>query len=198
VVPLKLRKGNDRMGTAGDSSTDLERLSDLIRQRNENEVEITRIIGRPAQIGHIGEYLAAAIFNIALEDSANTAGFDGRFQECPFAGKTVNVKMYGKRESLLDINPDHVPDFFLVFTGPASVAASSRNQTRPWIVAEVFLFSGPPLVARLRDRGVKIGIATSVRQADWDAARIYPAHPEAPLSITPDQEQTLGLFEFNS
>ena len=35
------------MSIGGVSFTGLERLSDLIRQRNENEVEITRIIGRP-------------------------------------------------------------------------------------------------------------------------------------------------------
>ena len=45
---------------------DLERLALLVRQRNEVEVEITRIIGRPAQIGQIGEYIAAKVFRIAM------------------------------------------------------------------------------------------------------------------------------------
>ncbi len=194
MVSLELRKGKGTMGIGGNSFTGLERLSDLIRQRNENEVEITRIIGRPAQIGHVGEYLASAIFNIVLEESATTAGYDGRFLEGPFAGETVNVKMYSKRESILDINPDHVPDFFLVFTGPTAPAESSRGKIRPWIVKEVFLFCAPPLVERLRKRGVKIGIATSVQQAEWEAARIYPSDQKAPLYITPEQERMLGLF----
>ena len=97
-------------------------------------------------------------------------------------------------ESILDINPNHVPDFFLVFTGPKVPAGSSRGKTRPWIVEEVFLFGAPPLVERLRKRGVKIGIATSVRQAEWEAARIYPGDQNAPLYITPEQERMLGLF----
>lgn len=183
------------MTATGDHSiTALERLAALLRQRNETEVEITRIIGRPAQIGHIGEFLAAAIFEIELEGSATTTGHDGRFRDGPFAGKTVNVKFYGRREGLLDINLNHVPEYFLVLAGPAGAAVSSRNQTRPWIVSEVFLFAGPPLIDRLRARGVRIGIATSVRQSEWDAARIYPASPDAPLPITPQQERALALF----
>ncbi len=81
MASLELRKGKGTMGIGGNPFTGLERLSDLIRQRNENEVEITHIIGRPAQIGHVGEYLASAIFNIALEESATTPGYDGRFVE---------------------------------------------------------------------------------------------------------------------
>ena len=62
------------MAAESTKTSDLERLAELIHQRNENEIEVTRIIGRPAQIGHVGEYLASAIFNIALEVSATTAG----------------------------------------------------------------------------------------------------------------------------
>ena len=186
------------MAIGANTSTDLERLADLIHQRNENEVEITRIIGRPAQIGHVGEYLASAVFNITLEVSATTAGHDGRFRDGPYAGKTVNVKMYGKRESILDINPDHVPDFFLVFTGPKTPPESSRGKTRPWVVNEVYLFSAAPLVERLRERGVKVGIATRVRQTEWETARIYPSHQNTPLCITPEQERMLGLFTSRS
>ena len=35
------------------SARDVELLAHLIHDRNATEVEITRIIGRPAQIGHI-------------------------------------------------------------------------------------------------------------------------------------------------
>ena len=182
----------------GKSFAVLERLSNLIRQRNENEVKIARIIGRPAQIGHVGEYLASAIFNIALEESATTPGYDGRFVEGPLAGKTVNVKTYGKREGILDINSGHLPDFFLVFTGSKSPPENSRGKTRPWIIDEVFLFCASSLVERLRERGVKIGIATSVRQAVWEASRIYPDNPNAPLNVTPEQEKMLDLFSSRS
>ncbi len=65
---------------------DLRKLADLIRQRNDLEVEITRIIQRPAQVGHIGEFIAAKVFGIALAFSASEKGSDGRFEEGPFKG----------------------------------------------------------------------------------------------------------------
>ena len=48
---------------------DLQRLAGLLRARNANEAEITQVIGRPAQLGHIGEYIAGQIFDVALEQS---------------------------------------------------------------------------------------------------------------------------------
>ena len=77
----------------------------MIRQRSEVEVAITRIIGRPAQIGHIGEYIAAKVFRIALAPSASEKGYDGRFEDGPPQGRTVNIKWYAKREGVLDIEP---------------------------------------------------------------------------------------------
>ncbi len=71
--------------------TDIEQLAELVRARNANEVAISRIIGRPAQIGHIGEYIASKIFGIELEDSAVHPGSDGRFIDGPLAGKSVNI-----------------------------------------------------------------------------------------------------------
>lgn len=69
----------------------LERLADLIWQRNVIEVEITKITGRPASLGGIGEYLAAQIFRISLVTSANQKGIDGHFQEGALRGATVNI-----------------------------------------------------------------------------------------------------------
>ena len=63
----------------------LERLADLIRERNANEVAITGIVGRPAQLGHIGEYIASRIFDIELEQDAAHRGSDGQFRSGPFA-----------------------------------------------------------------------------------------------------------------
>jgi hypothetical protein len=71
---------------------DLEKLARLIRRRNEVEEEITRIIRRPAQIGHIGEYIAALVFRIALAASASKTGYDGYFEKGPLKGRTVNIK----------------------------------------------------------------------------------------------------------
>lgn len=177
-----------------DSISDLQRLASLIRVRNANEVEITRIIDRPAQIGHVGEYIASRIFDIALEDSAVHPGSDGRFGSGPFAGRSVNIKMYGKREGLLDIHPAYVPDFYLVLTGPRATTMTSRGTPRPWSVNEVFLFEAVPLIRRLRVRGVKLGVATSVAAAEWEAARVWPDSPDAPLQLTEVQQARLLAF----
>ena len=50
--------------------SDLQSLAALIRARNAIEIPITQIIGRPSQLGHIGEFIASRIFDIALEESA--------------------------------------------------------------------------------------------------------------------------------
>ena len=44
------------------------------------------IVGRPALIGHVGEYIASRVFGIALEHSAANKGYDGRFTDGPLAG----------------------------------------------------------------------------------------------------------------
>jgi len=49
---------------------ELKRLAELIRKKNEIEREITRIINRPALIGHVGEFMASKIFDIELAESA--------------------------------------------------------------------------------------------------------------------------------
>lgn len=48
----------------------------------------------------------------------------------------------------------------------------------------VLLFDAPALVARLRERGVRIGIATSGRAAGWDAARVYRPSANAPVPLS--------------
>ena len=52
------------MNSTGDG--DLQRLAELIRARNATKVEITSIIHRPAQIGHIGEYIASIFLSIKI------------------------------------------------------------------------------------------------------------------------------------
>lgn len=54
-------------------------LAGLIEQRNEIVGKITALIARPAQIGHIGEYIASKIFDIKLQDSASAKSIDGYF-----------------------------------------------------------------------------------------------------------------------
>jgi len=179
--------------------TDLSQLAKLIRERNANEVAITAIIRRPALPGHIGEYIASRIFDIALEP-ANNPAIDGRFRSGPLAQKSVDIKMYAKRDGVLDINPMAPPDFYLVLAGPKATAASSRGATRPWGIKEVFLFEACPLIGRLRERKVKIGTATSVTQDEWKRARILPSSDSGPsdapkFRISETQQTLLRLFD---
>jgi hypothetical protein len=88
----------------------LQQLAQLLMERNVLDARISTIIGRPAQLGHIGEYLAAAIFDLALHESATHRGSDGHFRSGPLAGRSVNVKWYPKLEGVLDINQVHSPD----------------------------------------------------------------------------------------
>lgn len=110
----------------------LTRLSTLIRERNRVATEIAAVIGRPAHPGHLGEFLAAQIFDIALERSATVKGIDGRFRTGALAGHSVNVKFYPCNAGLLDINPTAVPACYLVLAGPWTAAVSSRGTTAPW------------------------------------------------------------------
>ena len=172
----------------------LERLASLIRQRNHIDAEIAATIGRPAHPGHVGEFVAAAIFDIELLEAATHRGADGHFTHGPLAGRSVNIKKYSLDQGLLDIRLDALPDFFLVLTGARTPAASSRGTTQPWTIEAVYLLEAVPLVAQLTERGVNIGVATRVRRHVWDDAEIYPSPTNGTLRLTPEQHSMIGLF----
>ncbi len=166
-------------------------MASLLARRNAIDEQIAALIGRPALRGPVGEWIAHKIFGVTLAKSGVQEGFGGWFAGGPLAGKTVNVKWYGKPEGLLDINPDGVPDCYLVMTGPKAVARTSWGQTRAWVITEVFLFDAPALVKGL----TRLGVAASVRQHKWEAARVYPvAAPTTLLTLTDAQREALKLF----
>lgn len=173
---------------------ELERVAELVRTRNSIDAEIGQITGRPVVTGHLGEWIASKIFDIRLESSAVSKAIDGTFTTGPLAGKTVNVKWYGKHESLLDMSDDPRLDYYLVMTGPKSPAISSRGGTRPLLITQVFLFDAAALLAALRERGVKIGVASSIRSMHWEAAEIFPRQNSGVLALTDEQRDALGLF----
>lgn len=177
-----------------DRKGSLERLAELIRQRNAHEEAITRIIGRPAQIGHLGEYIASAVFDITLSDSATEKAIDGAFTYGPLAGRTVNIKWYAKDEGIIDLNLGTTPDYYLVLVGPRASAMSSKGATRPWLINSVYLFAAATLHEALRTRGVKLGVATSVHRALWDDAKIFPEQRNPLQPISADQRRLLLLF----
>ncbi|MDD5371581.1 MAG: hypothetical protein PHQ40_21080 [Anaerolineaceae bacterium] len=173
---------------------DIEKLADLIRRKNAIDHEISRIIARPAQIGHVGEYIASLVFDIQLCESASHRAIDGFFRTGPLSGKSVNVKWYGKQESLLDITPEALPDYYLVMTGPHSVAMTSRGGVRPWTIDHVFLFEAAELLSRVQSRKVKVGVATSIPQTWWLEAEIYPLNNSMVLRLNEQQIRALSLF----
>lgn len=172
----------------------LARLADLLTARNSIDDAISRIIGRPALIGHLGEYIASAIFDIELHKSATQKGSDGVFRSGKLEGRSVNIKWNPKHEGFLDLNPTAVPDFYLVMAGPKSQAASSRGGTRPFKICSVFLFDSKALMEKLQGAGVKIGVATSLRKELWDSAEVYPRHKNSALDLSEEQRRNLELF----
>ena len=178
------------------SYKDLEKLAELIKRRNRIEIDnkIAGIINRPAERGHVGEFIASRIFDIELERSATHKGFDGYFRSGNLAGKTVNIKWYGKNERVLDINENAVPDYYLVMTGEHSPPESSKGMERPWVILYVYLFNAKKLIEELKRAGVKIGVATSVRKKLWDEAEIYPEQRNKELILTGKQRELLRLF----
>jgi len=173
---------------------DLTRLAQLVQTRNQVASDIASLIGRPAMVGHVGEYIAARIFHIALEASARQKSIDGRFTDGPLQGRSANIKWCGEQKGLLNITAASLPDYYLVMAGPRAPPASSRGAMRPWLITSVHLFDAHALVSALRGRGVKIGIATSVRQQMWDEAEIHPVARNRALVLSPEQHRLLDLF----
>jgi hypothetical protein len=180
--------------TKAQDAQDLVQLSTLIHQRNQTQQAITRITGRPASICHLGEYIAAAIFDIDLVASASHKRLDGYFTRGPLAERSVNIKWYARQEGILDITPDALPDIYLVLAGPRTNATRAHGATHPWLIEAVYCFDAVQLVAALRASGVRIGIATSVRDALWQQAQVYPEARSGQLQLTTAQRILLALF----
>jgi hypothetical protein len=176
---------------------ELVQLADLIRRRNALGREITQIIGRPSLIGHLGEYIASRVFNISLEASAVNKGFDGRFCSGPLSGKSVNIKWYAKREGLLDIRVDAVPDFYMVLAGPPAKILHSRGEDRPWLIDFAYLFEANSLIQHLQLKQLKLGVATSISKDLWQAAEVFPNARNTLHPLMKDQCSMLSLFSSN-
>lgn len=164
-------------------------LAALLHEYNQITARIAVLVERPAERGHIGEFIAEAVFDIPRPKAANQRGIDGHFNSGPLEGRSVNVKWYGWREGILDVARGYGPDYYLVLTGPASTAGSSRGATRPLVIEHVYLFDA----RQLTEAGIKPGTAASVRQHLWEAAEIYPAHNPI-FELTEEQRKLLELF----
>jgi hypothetical protein len=136
---------------------EIAQIARLLSQRNAIDDAIAAVIHRPMTAGHLGEWTAAQVFDIELEQSAVTAAIDGRFRSGPLQGRTVNVKWYLKQEGLLDMSESSALGYYLVLTGPRSAALTSRSSTRPWRIDHVYLFDSPALLAEQRTRSQNRG-----------------------------------------
>jgi hypothetical protein len=164
------------------------RVAELIRERNRIDAALSACVRRPALPGHLGDWIAARIFGVELEPETTAKGVDGRFAD----GRTVNIRWYLKRDNLLDLREDG-PDCYLVLTGPKAPEESSLGAVRPLAIDAVYLFDAAAVVADLRARGRKIGVASSVRGHVWEAAEVYPRHNPA-FVLTLEQRELLALF----
>ena len=156
----------------------MERLNDLsylVAQRNEISKKIHDIMSKPAQLGHVGEFIASIVFDIKLESLANNPAFDGTFHYGILKGKTVDIKTYSKHERILDLSEKVLPDYYLVLAGPPPLTPKIKGEDRPWIIDRVHLFEAEVLVTALRERGIKYsGRARSIANEYWDKSEIYP------------------------
>lgn len=55
-------------------NAELQYLAKLLRERNAVDARIADLIGRPVERGHLGEYIAAAVFDIELAKTATHKG----------------------------------------------------------------------------------------------------------------------------
>jgi hypothetical protein len=62
------------------------------------------------------------------------------------------------------------------------------------VVQYVFLFEALALLEELGRRGVKIGVATSVRRDQWERAEVYPTPRNPALPLTAEQRALLMTF----
>jgi hypothetical protein len=178
--------------------SELKQLAELLEKKQLTDLAISKLIGRPAIPGHIGEFIASKIFKINLENSANKEGVDGTFNEGPLAGKTVNIKLYGKQEGILDIVVNNLADYYLILSGPKSKLSSSRGTSRPLVISNVYLFNMQELVAKLKKRLVKIGVATSVATEYWLDAELYPTNRNKEMTLTVDQKDQISRFSLTA
>lgn len=178
---------------------DLAKLATLLRERSLIDDQISGIIDRPAHPGHIGEYIAAAIFGIDLHPSAVFKASDGFFGSGSLAGQSVNIKLYSKHESMLDLSlaTDLAlhPDFYLVMAGDKGTGGATKGTKASLSIESVFLFRASVLIPGLVERGVKIGVATSVQKERWQAAMIYPEANNPDLELNEHQRTLLAMFK---
>ena len=175
--------------------SNLKQLSSLLVRRNAIDEKITALIGRPAIRGHVGEWIAQEIFKVKA----------GKIRESEGLRRPVYRRSAGRTDGECEVvrqargaarhQSSQRPGQYLVLTGPKAEATTSKGQTRPLVITEVFLFDASALVEQFKVQKRRLGVAASVRQHEWKTARVYPkAAPGARLTLTDAQREALKLF----
>jgi hypothetical protein len=173
------------------SLSDLSWLASLMKSRNTIDAKIATMVGRTAQAGNVGEYIAAMIFKIALDETGKARGYDGRFTHGPLTGQTVDVQWHLKHDGQLNLRIDALPDYYLVLTGPQTTAPAHAS---PWLITSIFLFNARDLLNALGERGVQIGSGTSVTGPLWERAEIFPRAQDHRFVLSEEEKTMLALF----
>jgi hypothetical protein len=89
---------------------------------------------------------------------------------------------------LINLNPDISEDVYpLIFTERYKAASSSKDGERPFCISNAYLFNEWKLCSALREKGIKVGVATSVRKEHWYEREIYPENKMVyNLELTPE------------
>jgi hypothetical protein len=95
---------------------------------------------------------------------------------------------------MLDTTADPSLAYYLVLCGPKATTMTSRGGTRPWAIENVYLFDAAQLRADQARRGIKSGVASSVRAELWSAAEIYPRAAAPWLAVAAEQAAALAQF----
>jgi len=173
---------------------DVTQLASLLKSRDTIDYKIAALVGRPAQVQSVGEYIASVIFGITLtEEEMTHKSSDGHFSRGPLTGQTVDVQWRTKHDGILHLKTDPLPDYYLVFVG-SKEATAPHSLSIPWVIESVHLFHSSELLNALRERGVQLGTGTSITGPLWERAEIYPTQRENRLILSNDQRTMLALF----
>ena len=172
----------------------LEILSQLLKERNQIDKKIASLLGRPAEKGHIGEFIAEKVLGIKLNTSGSAPGFDGVFEYGPLVGQKVNIKFL-KHDKNIDLNKKHSPDYYLVLVSPQIKGA--YGTLLPICIEGIFLFNANELIYELKSRTPtkEIGTATRIPEDLWCKAEIYPNKNNNILKLTDKQRNLLVYFK---
>jgi|SRR5579859_7637070 len=172
---------------------ELPQLASLLKSRNTIDSKIATLIGRPVQVQSVGEYIAAIVFGITLDEPTAHKSSDGRFTRGVLAGHSVDIQWHPRHDGALNLKTDPLPDYYLVCVG-SKEATMFHNLSIPWVIESVYLFDARELYTALRERGVQIGKGTSITGPLWERAEIYPAQRNARLMLTAEEREMLALF----